>query len=78
MESLLSQLDFIKANQQTYSDLVVKLDKLQKNGGIEANEISKCLQIFQAKVAVRDFPSQTEQGYYCAFQCFKMILAAIE
>ena len=78
MEQVLNNLNFQTAKSEDNSKLYDELDKIRRNGGIKAEEIKKCFHIFHCKVCVTTFPSELQDGYYCATHCLKELLSAME
>jgi hypothetical protein len=50
-----------------------QVDKLRRAGQIKSANLQNCVKALQAKVAVADFWSDDQPGYYCAMYCFKEI-----
>ncbi len=73
MEQLISGLNFKTVTDETNSKLYDQLESLRRADKIKNADLGKCLQILHKKVAVPDFPSELQNGYYCAMHCFTEI-----
>lgn len=73
MEALINSLDLKNATQEKLSELYDQLDKLRRADQIKSANLQNCVKALQAKVAVADFCSANQDGYYCAVHCFQGI-----
>ena len=78
MEQLIHKLNFQTATSEDNSKLYSDLATIRRNGEIQAEEIKKCFKVLHTKVCVANFPSELQDGYYCAMHCLNELLSAME
>lgn len=66
MEAFINSIDFLTATQETASKVFAEMEKMRRADQIKSSDLTKCLQALQAKVAVPDYLSELQEGYYVA------------